>query len=136
MSLVAANVGELLLLEWALKSTSAPENLTLKLFKNDYTPVAGSVAGNFTEANFTDYVAKTLSRASWGAPAIVGGKAETQYAQQSWTCGTTGNDIYGYYIVGATSGTLIWAERFAAMRPLAENDVLNLVPLLTLNSEA
>ncbi len=138
MALVFANSGELLAVQWMLKTTSTPENLTLKLFKNDYTPTATSTAGDFTEADFTSYAAKTLSRGTWQSPSTVSGKASIAYdtAPQTWTCGTTGNTIYGYYVVGATSGTLIYAERFSANRPLSNGDSLNVQPVLTLNSES
>ena len=49
MALVVPNVGEIQLMTWALKGTSVTENLTLKLYTNNYAPVAGSNAGNFTE---------------------------------------------------------------------------------------
>lgn len=136
MALVVCNAGELKLLDWAIKDTSTPENLTLKLYKNDYTPVAASVAGDFTEADFTSYAAKTLTRSSWVAASTNGsGKAASSYAAQSWVCGSTGNTVYGYFVVGATSGTLIWAEKFATARTLANGDTLNVTPSLTLSSE-
>jgi len=135
MALVVSNAGELLLLEWLLKSTSTPENLTLKLYSNNYTPLATSTAANFTECTFTDYAAKTLSRASWTAPATNGsGKGETTYAEQEWTAGSS-QTIYGYYVVGATSGTLIWAQLFPTPRTPASGDTVVVTPKFTLNSE-
>jgi hypothetical protein len=104
MALVFANSGELLAVQGMLKTTSTPENLTLKLFKNDYTPTATSTAGDFTEADFTSYTAKTLSRGTWQSPSTVSGKATIAYytAPQTWTCGATGNTIYGYYVGAGT----------------------------------
>ena len=58
MALKFQSAGELLGLDWMLKAWSTPENLTLKSFRNDYTPVDASVAGDFTVANFTSYVDK------------------------------------------------------------------------------
>lgn len=137
MPLVFANSGELLAIQWMLKATSTPEDLTLKLYKNDYVPVATSSTSDFTEADFTSYSAKTLSRATWQSPSTVSSKASIAYdtAPQTWTCGATGNTIFGYYVVGATSGTLIFAERFGSSRTLGNGDSLNVQPLLTLNSE-
>lgn len=138
MALVFANSGELLAIVWMLKSTSTPENLTLKLFKNDYTPVAASTAGSFTEADFTGYSAKTLSRYTWGTASTVSGKASIAYdsSPQTWACGATGNIVYGYYVVGTTSGTLIYAERFTVSRVLTNGDTMNVQPVVTLDSEA
>lgn len=138
MALKFPNAGELLGLDWMLKATSAPENLTLKLFRNDYTPVDASVAGDFTVANFTNYVDKTLSRGTWQSSTTVSGKASSTYDSTplSWTCGSTGNTIYGYYIVGATSGTIFCAERFATPRVLANGDSLNLTVTISLSTES
>lgn len=134
MALVCADVGELLLLEAAL-GKSTPENLTLKLYSNNYTPLQSSVAGSFTEATFTSYAAKTLTKTSWTSASTVSNKATSSYAAQSWTCGATGQTIYGYFVIGQSSGTLYFAERFSTSRSLSNGDVLNLTPAITLNSE-
>lgn len=54
MTLVMVNQGEGIALE-ALLNKTAPQDLVLKLFKNDYTPVEGSVETDFTVADFTGY---------------------------------------------------------------------------------
>lgn len=139
MSLLVPNVGEVVLLGNMLAGGTL-ENWTLKLFKNDKTPAEGDVAGDYTEADFTNYTAKTLTRSvsgsTWSTPSTDGGGTTSSTyngaSPQSWTCGATGNTIYGYFVVGATSGTLIYAERFANARTLVENDVLNLTPKLEL----
>lgn len=116
---------------------SVDENYTLKLYKSNTTPDQSSVAGDFTEADFTDYTAKTLTRTGWGAASTVSNKASATYGSaQTWTCGATGNTIYGYFVVGATSGTLLWAERFGTARVLADTDQLSFTPTFTLNSES
>lgn len=137
MALVIADVGEIELLDKMLKDAlSVDETYTLKLYQNNYTPLASSVAGDFTEANFTNYTSKTLVRASWGAATTVSNKASSTYATiQSWTCGASGNTIYGYLVIGTTSGILLWAEKFASARILTSGDDLNLVPVFTFNSE-
>lgn len=135
MALVFANVGENLAMTWAFKSTSTPENLTLKLYTNNYTPVAGSTAGSFTECAVSGYSAKTLSRASWGDPSTNGsGKAEMAYAAQTFSFTGSGT-IYGYMIVSATSGTLVLAELFSSARSVASGDSLTITPKITGNSE-
>ncbi len=135
MALITTNAGELLLLKWALQSTSTPENLVLHLFSNNYSPVSTSVVGSFTEATFTGYSAQTLSRASWGNPSTVSNAASSTYsATLTWTA-SSGQTIYGYYITGATSTTtVIWAERFSTPRILVNGDVIQLTPVFTLDS--
>jgi len=136
MALVTPNAGELELLDKMLKDAlTADENYLLKLYQNNVTPNDNSVTNSFTQANFTSYAARTLTRAGWSSASDSAGKASTAYAQQSWTCGATGNTVYGYYVEAATSGVTLWAERFATSRVLADGDVLNLSLNFTLNKE-
>lgn len=138
MPLVVPNQGELELLDKMLKDAlSVDENYILKLYRNDYTPADVSAPGSFTEANFTSYAARTLTRTNWNTAVTVSGKGESSYGStpQSWTCGTTGNTIYGYWVEGATSAKVLWAERFSTSRVLANGDVLNITPKFTLASE-
>ena len=138
MSLVVPNVGETALQDKMLKAALAvDEGYTLKLYKNNYTPVASLVASDFTEADFTGYTSKSLTRALWNAATIVSGAAVSTYGSspQTWTCGATGNTIYGYYVVGATSGTLLWAELFASPIVLTNGLTLGVTPTFSSQSE-
>ena len=138
MALLTPNKGELELLDKMLKDAlDTDESYLLKLYKNDYTPADASVTASFTQADFTNYAGRTLTRAGWNAAVTVSGKAETSYGTgpQSWTCGASGNTVYGYYVEGITSGTTLWAERFSTSRVLANGDVLNITPKFTLNKE-
>lgn len=138
MPLVVPDVGELRLLDTMLKlAMSTNENHILKLYRTNVTPNAASAPGSFTEANFTGYAARTLTRSSWNSAVTVSNKAESSYGTtpQSWTCGTTGNTIYGYWVEGSTSGKCLWAELFTTSRVLATGDILNITPKFTLSSE-
>jgi hypothetical protein len=138
MPLLVPDVGEVELLKRVLYSNAGSENWTLKLYKTNVTPAEGDTAGSYTEADFTNYVAKTLtssqSASTWAVPTTTSGTTSSTYGSspQSWTCGTTGNTIYGYYVVGATSAVLLFAELFATARTLASGDVLNLTPKIEL----
>ena len=134
MALVVPDLGEIELLTKLLKNTADTEDYILKLYKNNYTPISATVVGSFTEADFTNYADKTIARSDWATPSTVSNKAESSVATQSWTCGVTTNTIYGYYVVGATSGVCLWAEEFAAARVLADGDILNLTPKFNLSS--
>lgn len=133
MTLLCPDVGEVILLRRILYE--APTDLTLKLYRTDVTPAEGDTAGSYTVANFTDYVDKTLTASqtggTWTAPATSGGTTSASYAQQSWTCGASGNTIYGYYIVNS-GGTLVIAEKFAAARTLVSSDELRVTPRVEL----
>ena len=138
MPLIVPNVGELELLDRLLQGGTYVNdgNYVLKLFKNDYTPTTVSTLGNFTEADFTSYASVTLSQTSWSSATTNGlGKAESSYAQQSWTCGSVGNTVYGYYVQSDTSSELLWAERFGSAKVLTNGDILNLIPVITLSTE-
>lgn len=132
MALVVPNVGENKLLSFALGDAS-PADQTLKLYVNDYTPVAGSVAGDFTEMSTLGYSAKTLTMASWTIAQNGSAEAEATYAQQTWTF-TAGSavTVYGYYVVDSGSGVLLWAERFSSP-PTVQNsgDIIRVTPVLT-----
>jgi len=135
MALVLTQSGQILLLSYAFKD-AAPESLVLKLYKNDVTPTESSTAATFTEADFTGYSSRTLSRSTWGTPTTVDGQGVISYgAPLTWTCGTTTqNTIFGYFVVGATSGSLVYAERFAQSRTLVDGDPVQLTPTFTLDN--
>mgnify|MGYP006280979447 CR=1 FL=1 len=134
MALVVPDLGEIELLTKLLKNTTDTENYILRLYQNNYTPIGSTVVGDFSEADFTNYTEKTIARGDWAAPSTVATKAESSVTAQSWTCGATGNTIYGYYVVGSTSGVCLWAEKFAAQRILVDGDILNLTPKFNLSS--
>jgi len=138
MALLVPNVGEIELLDRLLKGGSSVHdgNYTLHLFKNSYVPQDGSTLSNFTEADFDGYANKALAQSSWASVSLnTNDKAESSYAQQSWTCGANGNTIYGYYITGNTSGELLWAEKFGSSKALTNGDILNLIPVITLSND-
>lgn len=124
---VAPNEGRVVLVNNLLAGGSL-ENWTLKLFKNDYTPLVTSVAADFTEADFTGYSAKTLTRSqtgsTWGAAAIDTDVAEAEYlTDQSFTfTGATSQSVYGWYIVGASSAKVILAHRWTDGARVAVGD--------------
>ncbi len=134
------NQGELELLDKMIRDhLSTDEKYILRLYKVDHTPVDADTTTNYTEADFTTYAEVTLNRGAtaWNAASTSGTKAEIELAaQQSWTSGTAGNTIFGYYMVAATSNKLLWAEKFGTPRVLANQDVLNLTPKFTLESES
>lgn len=138
MALLTPSLGELQLLDKMLKDAlSTDENYILKLYTNNITPQDNDQAGSYTEATFTNYLARTLTRVLWNASVQVSSKAETSYGPgpESWTCGATGQTVFGYYVTGSGSSVVLWAERFSTSRVLADGDVLNITPKFTLNKE-
>ena len=129
MALTVPTVGENKLLALMLGAG----NQTLKLYTDDITPADADVAGTYTEASFTGYAAKTLTAGSWSVAQNGSAAAEGSYAEQSWTNTGPSTAVYGYFVIDATSGTLLWAERFAPTITLASGDTLKLTPKFTLS---
>lgn len=120
LALKVPDTALLFFLNTLLGNNNAPlgAGCTIKLYQNDYTPVAGSVLASFTEATFTGYASQPLG--TWTAPAIVAAHGRTQAAALTWVKnGATTNLIYGYYVVQGAQ--LLFAER----DPLAPISMVN-----------
>jgi hypothetical protein len=134
MTLVVPNVGEATNLDNMLKATT-PEALVLKLYTNNYDCINSSIASNFTECAIAGYAAKTLTRAGWNA--AVGGSPSSSTYGTAQTFNFTGTGaIVGYFLIGATSLTLYWAERLYATTGQTFNngDSLTITPKITFGS--
>ena len=96
-----------------------PENLVIKLGKNDLTPDADSVAGDFTEATFTGYAELVTDPADWtvtvtdvaGVDRAVATHPAVEFVS---TASAQDEAIYTSYIVTETSNILIASDRFTA----------------------
>lgn len=134
MTLVLVDQGESIALE-ALVGKTAGQNLILKLFKSNTTPGETDTEGTYTEADFTGYSAITLTAANWSVtgtnPTSIG------YAQQTFTssAGSQSQSVYGYYFVQATSGKLVWAERFSdgPYSIVNNGDTIKVTPAITMS---
>ena len=138
MAIVIPNSAEVMLLQRAL-GNSPSENAVLKLFTNDYTPLATSAEGNFTEMTGHAYAAKTLATSNWAVVSDSNGTAVASYPQQIWTfmADTGPTTMYGYFVVGATTGQLLWAERMPNPYVVEnDGDVLKITPRFAANSVA
>lgn len=113
MALVVSDIGEVKMLNVIL-GKQASESLIYKLYTNDYTPLEDSTVSSFTEASTYGYTPVTVAPSAWtvttgtpGGDPAYGTTAELMFP----FTGAAGN-MYGYFVVGATSGDLYWAERF------------------------
>lgn len=133
MPLIVGNQGEADALEYFV-NRAAPQNLVLKLFKNDITPAETDTAATFTEADFVGYASITLTGATWNAP-VEGNPSSIDYPQQTFTSSQAQaqQTIFGYFCVRATSGRLTLAERFTnAPFTVANNgDFIRITPKIT-----
>jgi hypothetical protein len=131
MTLKIPNAGEDLMLQHIVGKT-AIENPVLKLYSNNLTPGETDTAGSYTEVSGNGYAAITLTGANWTITA--GAPTEAAYAQQSFTFTGAAGNVYGYFVVGASSGTLLWAEKFSdgPYNITQSGDVIKVTPKLTL----
>lgn len=138
MAGLVPNVGEAQIAKAILNVDSGPENLVLRLFKNDLTPTSTMTLSEYTEATFTGYSSVTLSSASWTT-------ASSSYAYALYSSGvpfvcsaTTDEDIYGFYLTGAQSSELYWSVRFtlAPYSMVYVGDTINPQPKITISRKS
>lgn len=111
MTLVLVDGGESLGLQY-LVNKAVPQDLSLRLFQNNWTPGEADVAAGATVATFAGYANKAMAGASW----TISGTSPTlaAYPQQTFASNAqqTTQNIYGYFVVRGAGGELLWAERF------------------------
>lgn len=105
---ISSDGAEIILKSMTGVSTST-ETLIMKLYSNNYTPTTLSVLTDFTEVTGGGYTQKSLSASAW---TMTGNAIST--TPQLFTFTSNIGSIYGYYLVGATSGKLIASERFTS----------------------
>lgn len=99
----------------ALAALITATHLKVRLFSNNYTPIATTVVSDFTEATFTGYAAQNVPALST-VFTNAAGQAEidanaTNFFQA--TDAVSPNTIYGYWIADETSTPiLMWCEKF------------------------
>lgn len=107
------------------------DGLTIHLYKNDVEPSPTMIVGDFTEADFTGYVASGV--VVWGATytdptdnAVTVGDVKQFTASGS----AVQNLIYGY--MAKDGAALVMAERFPTPIPIAAlGDAVVMVPRFT-----
>ena len=118
MALVVANQAEAIFLANALKKQGG-EDVDIRLYSNNITPVATNTEADFTEVSGGGYTLQALTGATWG---ITGTNPTTASygATISFTFTgaptTNGGNVYGYYATarsGTNAGKVLWSDRFA-----------------------
>lgn len=108
MAIVITDIGKQKALEYLVGKDTTTESLTLKLYSNNLSPSTDDTVSLYTEVSGNGYSDKSLTGSSW---IVTDGVAS--YSQQTWTFTGAAGAVYGYYVVSATSGDLIFAERFS-----------------------
>jgi hypothetical protein len=137
MAIILPAASENNMLSFAVGATT-PGNQQLKLYVNSVTTSNDAlVAADFTEMSTLGYASKTLTKTSWVVTQNGSNKASAAYAQQTWTF-TAGTQVtvYGYYVLDATTGLLLWFEAFSASKSVENNgDQIIITPTITLAKE-
>lgn len=133
MALIVPNASEVTLLQFAL-GVSTPGNQILKLYTDNAALADTDTAATRTEMTGLGYAAKTLTKASWAVSNSASVGTGT-YAAQTWTfTAGAGVTVYGYYVVDATTGLLLWEEAFASAKLVQNNgDQITITPAITLS---
>jgi len=133
MALNFPDIGENVALE-ALVNKTLPQNLVIRLYSNNITPSDTDVTATYTEATFAGYTSQTLTGANWNAASS---GSITYGSQLTFTRTSTGatETIYGYFVIQAASGILVYSERDASAPFSITNntDQLRITPVITAN---
>ena len=109
MTLRVPSPSEATLLGYMLGKT-AMEAFSLRLFSNNITPGETDVLAAYTEVSGSGYAAVSLTAANWVI--TPGDPTSAAYPQVTFSFTGAAGNVYGYHLVGVTSGLLLWAERF------------------------
>ena len=138
MTLIIPTDRQLVLLNTCLKIALVDdETLSVRLYNNNNIPMLTDTVDDYSEADFTGYERKTLLRSGWGDAALnSNGVAQSTYSSTlDWLAGEIGDDLYGYFVVGSTSGKLLWVEAFSEVRHMQNGSTLVITPRFTMRSD-
>jgi hypothetical protein len=128
--MVIPNEGKILWLGWALITDGSDfEPFDVKLFQNQYTPTDTSTASDFTEATFPGYAQVQLTRGNFNDVTVANNVATSVNSiVPTYTCtGGQGQTVYGWYMIGDTSGKCLAAQVFDTPRNMTNgtSELLN-----------
>ena len=127
------------MLDVALSNGSQNSTWYLGIYKNNYTPVAGNTASTFAGAGVANEISSEVdetTRPIW-TEAGASAKSITNSASPAVFTANTTVAAYGAFLIsnatmGGTTGVLMSAAKFAAVRNLVDTDVLNVTYTLTI----
>jgi len=133
MAVVFTNAAETTALKNFLNNT-APQDLVLRLYSDNQTPAKTDVSGDYTEVSGSGYAAVTLTPADFVF--TDGDPSTAAYPQVTFAFNAAAGNVYGYYVTQATSGNLMFANRFSnAPINIANNgDEIRITLTITLNN--
>ena len=129
-NMVIVNAGKQLLLNNALTNSGTVEDFIVGLYQNNHVPTDTDTLAAYTDATFTGYTTFNVPRSTFSAATIVSNVAVTTSSlSPSFTCtGGAAQTVYGFYMKGATSGTLYLAQYFPTARVMSTGSTETLTP--------
>lgn len=109
MAIQLSNSGAERLLKYMVGVNTSTETLYLRLYSNNIIPNTLTTITDFIQVTGGGYQQKTLSASDWN----VSGNVATS-DPQLFTFNSNIGNVYGYYLVGQTTGELIASERFVS----------------------
>lgn len=109
MAIQISSDGAEIILKCVTGVSTSTETLKMKLYSNNYTPTTLSKLTDFTEVTGGGYAEKSLSASAW---TVIGNAIST--VPQLFTFTSNIGQVYGYYLIGATSGKLVASEKFSS----------------------
>lgn len=136
---IVVDEGLTYILDVALSNGTQNANHYIGIFKNNYTPVAGDVAATFAGAGVANEVTTEINEATrpaWTEAGVTSKTITNSASPAAFTANATVS-VYGAFLIsnntkGGTTGKLIAASKFAAVRNLVSTDVLNVTYTLTI----
>lgn len=134
---IVVDEGLTYILDVALSAAAQLPAFYIGIFSNNYTPVAGDTAATFVaSAGEVSTEIDEAARQPW-TEAGVSAKAITNTASVASFTANASVNVFGAFLTSdsaklATTGTLIAASKFAAVRNMLNTDVLNVTYTLTI----
>lgn len=136
---IVVDEGLTYILDTALSNGTQNATHYIGIFKNNYTPVAGDVAATFAGAGVANEISTEIDetvRPTWTEAGVTSKTITNSASPAAFTANTTVS-AYGAFLIsnstlGGTSGKLVAASKFSAVRNLVDTDVLNVTYTLTI----
>lgn len=108
MALIITDVGKEQALLYLIGKDTSVEELKIKLYSNNFNPDSTVTSSSFTEVFGGGYAEQNLTASSW---VVTGGAAV--HPEKTWTFTSSIGNVYGFYIVTANTGVVIFTEKFS-----------------------
>ena len=128
-----ARVNLLQVLKGGMTSSTTHSSVNFHLFKSNITPSLSDTLSTYSaqESDYSGYVAQAAG--AWSTPATSGGVSFMAASELLFqhNGGGTSNTVYGYYVTDNTDAKLLWVQKFAAARSMADTTgIIRVTPRL------